>query len=226
MEPHLLAVVEAMRGEAFETWLVQGPTRQNDKRMYLPEVALVFSDVVGSTKLLFDLGDDVYDEALRNHFVRARELIARHRGLEVDTAGDGLFCAFRSVADALAYALALWSEPGDPRLTVRAGIHYGMTKFRGSNFCGRTVHFASRVMSQAAGAEVWLSDEAKGYLERSDPPVVIPPLEEFPTCALKNVPGTWRLWRVKCGESRPAEFGGGIKPGAAPKPRRSWWRFW
>jgi class 3 adenylate cyclase len=195
LEPPLLAIVEAMRGEAFEGWLATGTSRQGS-RMYLSEVALVFSDVVGSTTLLFDIGDDVYDVVLRHHFERARELVSQYGGLEIDTAGDGLFCAFRTVPDAVAYALALWAQPGDPRITVRAGIHYGPTKFRGTSFCGRTVHFASRVMSQAVGSEVWLSDEAKEHLDSSKLPGGPPQLEEFPACTLKNVPGTWRLWRV------------------------------
>jgi class 3 adenylate cyclase len=194
-EQSLLAVVESMRGAAFEGWLAAGTSRQGSL-MYLSDVALVFSDVVGSTTLLFNLGDDVYDVVLRHHFERARELVAQFGGLEINTAGDGLFCAFHTVPDAFAYALALWAQPGDPRITVRAGIHCGLARGRGGDLCGRTVHFASRVMNQAVGSEVWLSDEAKAHLDRRALSGGLPQLEEFSGCTLKNVPGTWRLWRV------------------------------
>lgn len=196
LEPPLMSVVEAMRGAAFEGWLAEGSRYGTGQNLYLPEVALVFSDVVGSTALLFELGDDVYDSIMQAHFDRARFLLGVCDGLEIDTAGDGLFCAFRNVSDAVGYAQSLSADTGDSRIRIRAGIHSGQTKFRGRSFCGKTVHFASRVMSHAVGAEIWLSDDSKRELRTLESQFKELELEEFPECTLKNIPGTWRLWRV------------------------------
>src|SRR5262245_6472642 len=66
--------------------------------------ALVFTDVVGSTNLLIDVGDEAYATIITAHIDRARLLIAEKRGEEVDTAGDGIFCIFYDVISAFEYA--------------------------------------------------------------------------------------------------------------------------
>jgi class 3 adenylate cyclase len=57
-------------------------------------VTFLFTDVEGSTRLLEEVGDEAYDEALAEHRRIVREACTEHAGVEVDTQGDAFFFAF------------------------------------------------------------------------------------------------------------------------------------
>ena len=67
-------------------------------------VTFLFTDIEGSTRLLHELGEDGYAEALAEHRTVLREAFARHGGVEVDTQGDAFFVAFPTAPGALAAA--------------------------------------------------------------------------------------------------------------------------
>jgi class 3 adenylate cyclase len=68
-----------------------------------PEVlAVLFMELVGSTSLLPELGDDAADELRRSHFTLLRGAVADHRGREVKSLGKRLMVAFASARDAVA----------------------------------------------------------------------------------------------------------------------------
>ena len=69
-------------------------------------VTFLFTDVEGSTKLLHELGAEVYAAALAEHRRAVREAVAAHGGVEVDTQGDAFFIAFPTAPGALAAAAA------------------------------------------------------------------------------------------------------------------------
>ena len=88
-------------------------------------VTLVFTDIEGSTRLLESLGAEDYRSALGEHHRAVREAFGRHRGYEVDTAGDGFFYAFSTAAGAArAVGEALKALDGGT-VRIRAGIHTG-----------------------------------------------------------------------------------------------------
>jgi class 3 adenylate cyclase len=68
-----------------------------------PAVALAFTDMVGSTTLLYQVGDDAYNAILAAHLKRARQLISSFRGREINTTGDGILCAFLQVPEAVGF---------------------------------------------------------------------------------------------------------------------------
>lgn len=129
-------------------------------------LAIVFTDIVGSTVL----GEQIKDEAMNDvrlaHFARSRELIAHFNGREVKTIGDSLMTAFRSADVALDYALALAAHTGHPRVQIRAGIHIGAMQVEEGDVFGGTVNFAARVVGAISAAEIWLSDRAKEDVDR------------------------------------------------------------
>lgn len=91
-------------------------------------LAIVFTDIVGSTALGVALGDAGMSEVRRAHFARSAALTAQHAGRELKTIGDSVMAVFRSVEAALGYAHALLLDPGHTELHargVRAGIHIG-----------------------------------------------------------------------------------------------------
>ena len=153
--------VESARGEtstpSFRAWA-------GDDRVTL---ALVFTDVVGSTALGYALKDDSMNVVRQAHFAQSRQLIARHNGREIKTIGDSFMAAFRSVDKALDYARALHSSPGHPQLTIRAGIHIGPMHVEDNDVFGGAVNYAARVVGAIQGDEIWLSDYAKESLDAS-----------------------------------------------------------
>lgn len=152
--------VESARGEtstpSFTSWA-------GDERVTL---AIVFTDVVGSTALGEQLKDARMEEVRRAHFAQSRNLIKQHKGREIKTIGDSFMTAFRSVEKALDYAKALQASPGHPQVQIRAGIHIGPMQVEEDDVFGGAVNFAARVVGAIQGAEIWLSNEAKECLNR------------------------------------------------------------
>lgn len=68
---------------------------------------VLFSDLVGSTELLSQLGETAFDEVRRTHFAALRQAIERTGGDEVKTLGDGVLATFSSAAEGVAFAVAM-----------------------------------------------------------------------------------------------------------------------
>jgi class 3 adenylate cyclase/GTPase SAR1 family protein len=150
--------VESARGETSTPGFIQWA---GDDRVTL---AIVFTDVVGSTALGQELGDARMDELRRAHFDQSRKLIGQYKGREIKTIGDSFMAAFRSVGRALDYAMDLQMNPGHEKVRIRAGIHIGSMTVEENDVFGGTVNFAARVVGSIKGPEIWLSDQAKADL--------------------------------------------------------------
>ena len=152
--------VQSARGEtstpSFTTWA-------GDDRVTL---AIVFTDVVGSTALGEQLKDEAMNELRRAHFAQSRKLIDRYNGREIKTIGDSVMAAFRSVEKALDYARAFQASPGHQQVKIRAGIDIGPMHVEEDDVFGGTVNFAARVVGTITGPKIWLSDRAKTDLDR------------------------------------------------------------
>ena len=70
-------------------------------------VAVLFTDMVGSTALASSLAADAADELRREHFSILRQAIAEAGGTEVKNLGDGLMVVFGSASAALSCAVAM-----------------------------------------------------------------------------------------------------------------------
>ncbi len=125
------------------------------------QVAIVFTDVVGSTALDEAIRDEAMNEVRRAHFAQSRRLIGQFQGREIKTIGDSFMAAFKCAGAALDYALALQGQTGHPQVRIRAGIHIGPMRVEAGDVFGSTVNFAARVVGAVKDAEVWLSERAK-----------------------------------------------------------------
>jgi class 3 adenylate cyclase len=67
---------------------------------------VLFADIVGSTAKAAELGDVGWRELLERHHALIRQELVRHRGRELDTAGDGFFAAFDGPARGIRCACA------------------------------------------------------------------------------------------------------------------------
>jgi class 3 adenylate cyclase len=93
-------------------------------------VTLLFTDIVGSTRLAEELGDRRWRQLLARHHSLVRRSLKRFGGREVDTAGDGFFAVFDQPVDAVEAALRAGTELRRLGVEIRAGIHMGEVETR------------------------------------------------------------------------------------------------
>ena len=129
-------------------------------------LAIVFTDIVGSTALGEEIRDEAMNEVRRAHFTQSRRLIEKFHGREVKTIGDSFMAAFKSADAALDYAIAFQGDTGHAQVEIRAGIHIGPIDVEAGDVFGGTVNFAARVVGAIKGAEIWLSDPAIADVEQ------------------------------------------------------------
>jgi class 3 adenylate cyclase len=152
---------------------------------------VLFTDIVGSTERAADLGDRRWRELLQRHHDGIRRELERHRGEEVDTAGDGFLATFDGPARAVRCARAIGAAVRPLGLEVRCGLHTGEVERAGRQVSGLGVHIAARVMALAGPGEVLVSSTVKDLVAGSGIE-----FQDRGTHALKGVPAHWRLFRV------------------------------
>ena len=86
---------------------------------------VLFTDIVGGTERAAELGDRLWRELLERHHAVIRASLARFRGTEVDTAGDGFFASFEGPARAVRCAQAIVRALEPLQIQIRAGVHTG-----------------------------------------------------------------------------------------------------
>jgi class 3 adenylate cyclase len=89
---------------------------------------VLFTDLVGSTERAAELGDARWKELLASHQTMVRAELAKYRGREIDTAGDGFFAIFDGPARAVRCAQAAIDAVRSLGLEVRAGVHTGESR--------------------------------------------------------------------------------------------------
>ncbi|MFY9782786.1 MAG: adenylate/guanylate cyclase domain-containing protein [Acidimicrobiales bacterium] len=128
-------------------------------------VAIMFTDVVGSTALMEEIGEEKWIEILDWQSDIVRHQTAVFGGTVVKGQGDGFMLAFPAIGSAAACAVALQRAlrggANGVSLQTRMGIHCGNAKAEGGDFFGRTVVFAARLSSEANGGEILISQSAQ-----------------------------------------------------------------
>jgi class 3 adenylate cyclase/pimeloyl-ACP methyl ester carboxylesterase len=153
--------------------------------------AVLFTDIVGSTARAAAIGDTRWRDLLADHHGLMRQELARFRGREIDTAGDGFFATFDGPARAIRCASAAVARVQQLGLEVRAGLHTGECERIGDRFGGIAVHIGARVAGLAAPGEVLVSSTVKDLVAGSGLRFV-----DRGTYGLKGVPGEWKLFSV------------------------------
>jgi class 3 adenylate cyclase len=152
---------------------------------------VLFTDIVGSTEKAVELGDAAWKELLDRHYEVIRGELARFRGREVDTAGDGVMATFDGPARAVSCAGAIARSVRDLGIEIRAGVHTGEVELAGTDIRGIAVHIGARVAALASASEVLVSSTVKDLVAGS---AVV--FEDAGVHELKGVPGIWRIFRV------------------------------
>jgi predicted ATPase len=128
-------------------------------------VTFLFTDVEGSTKLLEEIGDEAYEEALSEHRRVVRAACVARGGVEVDTQGDAFFFAFPTAPGAVAAASEMTHALASGPIRVRIGLHTGTPRLSEEGYVGKEVHFAARVAASGHGGQVVLSRATRDLLD-------------------------------------------------------------
>lgn len=131
-------------------------------------VALLFSDLKGSTELYEGLGDSAAYAMVREHFALLSETIREHHGVLVKTMGDAVMAAFYEPADAARAALAIAArmtaynathaaEPISLKLSLHAGRCIAVTTGGALDYFGGAVNLTARLEAQCEGNDIVIS---------------------------------------------------------------------
>lgn len=154
-------------------------------------LTVLFSDVVGSTERAATVGDRRWRSLLDTHRAEARRLLARYRGREMNTTGDGFLITFDTPTPAIRFALALCDASRSAGLQTRIGLHSGEVMVHDDDIAGLAVHIGARVAANASPDEVLISQTVRDLVIGSAFDLV-----SVGSHQLKGVPGTWELFRV------------------------------
>jgi len=179
--------VDALVGEIQE-FLTGARAAPNFDRVL---ATVMFTDIVASTERAAELGDRRWLALLDEHHAVVRRELARFRGSEVKTTGDGFLATFDGPARAIRCARSIVDEVQRLGLEVRTGLHTGECEMVGDDVRGIAVHTAARVAAAAAAGEVLVSSTVKDLVAGAGIAFV-----ERGSRALKGVPGEWRLFAV------------------------------
>jgi class 3 adenylate cyclase len=131
-------------------------------------VALLFTDLRGSTALYGQVGDAGAYHLVREHFAFLAAIVRAHDGAIVKTIGDAIMAAFADPADGLQAALAVQRQVaafnaghGEAPLVLKLGLHDGpciaVTLNDRLDYFGSTVNLAARLQAESRGGDIVVS---------------------------------------------------------------------
>ena len=152
---------------------------------------VLFTDIVDSTAQSAAIGDRKWREIREEHDRIVRAQLARYRGREVKTMGDGFLATFEGPARGARCAVAIVEAVRPLGLEVRAGLHMGEVELDGDDVVGLAVAIGARVSALAGPSEVLVSQTVKDLVAGSGLT-----FEDLGEHDLKGVPDRWHLYRV------------------------------
>lgn len=158
-----------LTSQTFRT-LFGGETIAASEGLGVRDVAILFTDLKGSTALYEQIGDLRAFALVNGHFERLGRAIERAHGAVVKTIGDAVMASFEEPASAVRAACemlreieAFNRELGSPAIALKVGVHRGasiaVTLNEQLDFFGQTVNIAARVQGLAEADEICLTDE-------------------------------------------------------------------
>ena len=168
-----------------------GRIRDDDDEFDRVLATVLFTDIVDSTAQSAAMGDRAWTEMRMKHDQIVRASLARFRGREVKTMGDGFLATFDGPARGVRCAEAIASGVKPLGIEIRAGLHTGEVALEGDDVSGLGVAIGARVGAKAAASEVLVSQTVKDLVAGSSLA-----FEDAGEHELKGVPDRWRLYRV------------------------------
>jgi class 3 adenylate cyclase len=164
------------------------PVVANDRVL----ATVLFTDIVGSTRLANELGDRSWRALLGRHDALVRSEVERSRGRFVKSLGDGALAVFDGPSRAIASAVAIRDGVHELGLHIRAGLHTGECELVGDDDVGGlAVHIGARIAALAGPDEVLTSGTVRDLTIGSGVA-----LRDHGMHELKDVPGSWPIFAV------------------------------
>ncbi len=155
-----LTAPEVISLQAFRDLFAEATLRPGDEAG-VGQVALLFSDLQGSTALYERVGDATAFNMVREHFALLASIVRDNDGAVVKTIGDAVMASFGDPAHAVKAALAMQARIVDHDLVLKLGVHAGpsvvVTLNDRLDYFGSTVNMAARLQGQSAGGDIVLS---------------------------------------------------------------------
>ena len=183
--PKYLGMIEAgreamqnkLRGNAdaaivLDKALDQWNTRQADDKSASGTIAVMFTDIVGSTAMTQNLGDAAAQEVVRTHNRIVRTALTTYQGREIKHTGDGIMASFANTSQAVEAAIYIQrktfrdnaSNPSVP-LGIKIGINAGEPIVEDDDLFGTTVQLAARIVDKAANYQIFVSETVRGICQ-------------------------------------------------------------
>ena len=140
--------------------------------MTTENVAILFTDIVGSTELSQQLSAEVADEVRRGHFSVLRQAITESGGTEVKNLGDGLMVVFSSASAALGCAVGMQqgveqdNRRGTEAVSLRVGLSVGETSREDGDYFGDPVVEAARLCAHCDTGQILATDLVRAMAGR------------------------------------------------------------
>jgi class 3 adenylate cyclase len=170
-------------------------------------IAIMFTDLKGSTELYDALGDAPAYNLVRDHFSFLSDRVQRHRGVVVKTVGDAVMAAFSRPDDAVLAALAIQDDvagfnaargggASPTPIALKLGLHAGSC-IDALDYFGATVNIAARLEHECRGGEVVVSEAVAQDAEAAGALADRTRIEE--TAVLRGVSAPVRFVRIAGG---------------------------
>jgi pimeloyl-ACP methyl ester carboxylesterase len=150
---------------------------------------ILFTDIVDSTKKATEIGDDRWKKLLVTHNDLVRSELAKFRGREIKSTGDGFVAIFDGPGRGVQCAREIIASGKKLGISIRAGLHTGECELVGNDIAGVAVHIASRISGLSDGNEVLVSSTVKDLVSGSGIQ-----FQNIGTRSLKGVEGRWHLY--------------------------------
>jgi predicted ATPase/class 3 adenylate cyclase len=186
-------------------------------------IALLFTDIEGSTRLAASLGS-AWAEVLAEHHAIVGQAIATEDGFIDGTEGDAFFATFHDAAAGARAAVGAlralkansWPKPVG-ELRVRMGLHVGHVERAATGYVGLEVHRAARVAAAAHGSQLLLTEAARGLVGETVmvEPLGVHRLKDFPKpealfCAVIDGRGAAAFPAPRTEQLRPTNLPAGL----------------
>lgn len=126
------------------------------------DLAVMFADISGSTRLYERLGDDRARQLVADTLALLSEITGRYEGTVIKEIGDEIMCTFGSASQAAAAACDMQesleelneAEDRSPRVSIRIGMHHGPAILENDDVFGDAVNIAARMAAQAKARQI------------------------------------------------------------------------
>ncbi len=140
---------------------------------FIRKIAVLFTDIVGSTKYFKSYGDIAGREMLQRHQELSSKPISKNNGVLVKTIGDSVMAYFQDPKNAVKSAIKIQQNfktyndknNAENQIHIRIGVHFGVGIVEDQDIFGNVVNLAARLVSLAGGDQIFISQDVYDLLK-------------------------------------------------------------